>query len=183
TRNPDTARARRTLALRSMVRAHRITAAQRDEVEAIPLDGYVVPPGAADGDAVTSADKGTQFFVDYVRRQLLARFGDAEVYTGGLRVRTTLDLGLQAKAFDAVYGFLRPGDPSGAMVVMDDQGQVKAMVGGRDWAASKVNLALGRDGGGTGRQAGSTFKPFLLAAAVRDGYTVQSALPGPAKVI
>jgi penicillin-binding protein 1A len=182
-RNPATAAARRSMALQAMVRAHRITGVQRAEVESVGLQTYVVAPEAADAAAVASPDKGTQYFVDFVRRQLLARFGEAAVFTGGLRVRTTLDLALQAKAYDAVYGFLRPGEPAGALVAVDDQGQIKAMVGGRDWAASKVNLAIGRDGGGAGRQAGSTFKPFLLAAAVRDGYSVQSALPGPAKVI
>ena len=49
-----------------------------------------------------------------------------------------------------------------------------AMVGGRDWNASKVNLAVGRDGGGAGRQAGSTFKPFLLAETVHEGFGVRS---------
>jgi penicillin-binding protein 1A len=60
------------------------------------------------------------------------------------------------------------------------------MVGGRDWDAStpyaRVNFATGRDGGGAGRQPGSSFKPFALAAAVDAGYTVESAFPAPATV-
>ena len=42
---------------------------------------------------------------------------------------------------------------------------------------------MGRQGGGTGRQPGSTFKPFVLAEAVRQGYTVESAFPAPAKIV
>jgi penicillin-binding protein 1A len=181
-RSPATATVRRSLALRAMVATHHITAAQRAGVEAIPIASYVVDQ-VPTSDRVAEADKGTQYFVDAVRRQLIDRFGEAEVFGGGLRVRTSLDLRLQQQAYDAVYGFLKPGEPAGALVSIDDQGAVRAMVGGRDWEASKVNLALGRDGGGTGRQAGSTFKPFLLAEAVREGFSVQASLPGPPSLI
>ena len=56
------------------------------------------------------------------------------------------------------------------------------MLGGRDWDASKVNLAVGAEGGGGGRQAGSTFKPFLLAEIVKEGYSVSSAFAAPKEV-
>jgi len=56
------------------------------------------------------------------------------------------------------------------------------MVGGRDYATSQVNLAVGTAGGGSGRQAGSTFKPFLLSELVKEGYSVDSTLPGPPQV-
>jgi penicillin-binding protein 1A len=104
-------------------------------------------------------------------------------------VKTTLDLGLQAMAYDAVYRTLdRPAtDPAGALVSIDSEGRVVAMVGGRNFTApdpaAKVNLAVGQAGGGTGRQAGSTFKPFVLAAIVKHGYTVQSTFPGPPKIV
>jgi len=99
-------------------------------------------------------------------------------------VTTTLDVATQRAGFDAVYGLLKfESDPSGALVAVDDQGQVKAMVGGRDFASSEVNLAVGRDGGGRGRQAGSTFKPFLLAEVVRRGFSVESAFPAPAQIV
>jgi penicillin-binding protein 1A len=57
------------------------------------------------------------------------------------------------------------------------------MVGGRDYAASQVNLALGRQGGGSGRQPGSAFKPFALAAAVQAGISPLSRFPAPDKVV
>jgi penicillin-binding protein 1A len=56
------------------------------------------------------------------------------------------------------------------------------MVGGKDWNASKVNLAVGAAGGGAGRQAGSAFKPFVLAETLHEGYTAESSFLGPAAI-
>jgi penicillin-binding protein 1A len=186
-RDPVQAKARRDRVLGALERRGRLTSRQREAAEAVPLPadegGYVLDPKAQEP-VVAMADKGTQYFVEHVRQELVARYGEEVTYRGGLRVRTTLDLGLQAQAYDAVYGLLnRADDPAGALVALDDNGEVKAMVGGRDFAASKVNLTLGREGGGTGRQAGSTFKPFVLAAVVRNGYTVESAFPAPPEII
>jgi penicillin-binding protein 1A len=182
-KNPTLAKARRDSALRLMERAGHITKADREAVEAVPVESYVVTKEQADP-AFAMPDKGTQYFVDHVRRQLVGKYGEATVYGRGLRVKTTLDLTMQAKAYDAVYGFLnRADDPAGALIAIDDNGHVKAMVGGKDWAASQLNLATGREGGGSGRQPGSTFKPFVLAETVRQGYTVQSTFPAPAKIV
>jgi penicillin-binding protein 1A len=185
--NPTLAEQRRRLTLLSMERDRYITAAQRREVEATQLwgiNGYVLPrEQLAKQTEVALPDKGTQYFVEYVRRYLVNRYGEKAVYGGGLRVRTTLDLKTQSQAYDAVYGFLdRRTDPAGALVAMDSDGRVKAMVGGRDFESFKVNLATGRSGGGVGRQGGSTFKVFALAEAVREGYTVESAFPAPKQV-
>ena len=181
-RAPAVANARRLATLRAMVRDHRISGPQRDAAAAVPLGRLVIPATTARA-AVADSDHGTQYFVEYVRQQLIDRYGEKAVDGGGLRVSTTLDLGLQDKAYDAVYGYLKMGEPAGALVAIDDQGRVKAMVGGRDYQASQVNLALGAAGGGTGRQAGSTFKAFLLAEAIKEGYTVESAFPGPPEIV
>ncbi len=102
------------------------------------------------------------------------------MYGGGLKVYTTIDRSMQAAAYDAVTTTLdRPDDPAGALVAINDQGQVKAMMGGRKFEESHVNLATGSAGGGSGRQPGSTFKAFALAEAVREGYSVKSVFRSP----
>jgi penicillin-binding protein 1A len=176
-------RLRRAVALDALVRDRKITPQQRTDTEAIPLSTYVRDRKTADP-AVSRPSAA--YYVDWVLRQLLDKYGATEVYSGGLRVKTTLDPKLQDAAYQAVYGpqgLVQPGDPAGALVAIDDQGQVKALVGGRDFSTSKVDLALGTNGGGTGRQAGSTFKPYLLAETLRQGYSVQSTFPGPPEVI
>jgi membrane peptidoglycan carboxypeptidase len=179
---PATADRRRNITLDEMVRYHDITTARRAQVEAQPVASYVINP-KQEAPQVVDTQVGTQYFVDYVRRVLIQRFGLATVEAGGLRVKTTLNLHTQQQAYDAVYGYLRPSDPAGALVSVDQNGNVVAMVGGRDYSQSQVNLATGTAGGGSGRQAGSTFKLFALATAVHDGYSLDSAFPAPARLV
>ena len=165
-----------------MVATGAISDTQRAEAEAIPVDTEVTKRAPKEA-TVAESEKGTQFFVDYVRRQLVRTYGEDAVLRGGLRVQTTLDPKLQRQAYDAVYGTLNwRGDPAGALVTLDNDGHVLAMVGGKDWNESKVNLAVGAAGGGAGRQAGSAFKPFVLGETVREGYTVESSFLGPAAI-
>src|SRR5690606_20647879 len=56
------------------------------------------------------------------------------------------------------------------------------MMGGRDWENDKVNLALGREGGGSGRQAGSAFKPIVLAEAVQQGISLNTKFRSPGQM-
>jgi penicillin-binding protein 1A len=184
-----TATSRRLLTLRALVRDHKISQADLERVNNTPVRSYVQRPAATKLN-VRDTSFGTQYFVDYIHSQLLKRFPSSVVQSGGLRVYTTLDPAVQQKAWTAVYGEpngLKPGsvppEPAGALVAVDDHGQVKAMVGGEDYGRSQVNLAVGKEGGGTGRQAGSTFKPFLLAETVKEGYSVQSTFPGPPKIV
>ncbi len=192
-RDPANADRRRNLVLVAMETEGHITAGQRSEMESVrvvdtegfrPRDDVVM-------DRIVGGDVGTQHFVEYVRAQLLERYGDARLYGGGLRVKTTLDPELQRLAYDAVYGTLdREGDPAGALVSLDSSGHVKAMVGGKELRPedesspfAKVNFAVGSEGGGGGRQPGSAFKPFVLAEAVRSGYSVESAFESPAELV
>jgi penicillin-binding protein 1A len=183
-RDADAARRERSRVLAAMVQTRAITASQRNEVENIDIGNYVAKPSQREA-TVASASVGTQYFVDYVRRQLVQKYGEDFVLRGGLRVQTTLDPSLQKQAYNSVYGVLwdKKNDPAGALVTLDSQGHVVAMVGGRDWETSKVNLAVGRGGGGLGRQGGSAFKPFVLAETVHEGYTVESSFPGPGKIV
>ena len=66
---------------------------------------------------------------------------------------------------------------------IDGNGAVKALVGGQNYKTSTVDLALGTAGGGSGRQAGSTFKAFMLADLIKAGYSVESVFPAPPEVV
>ncbi len=179
--SPETALRSRNLALENMERFGYITAADRQASEAVALNSIVIPRAAKEPSTVL-AEKGTQYFVDYVRSLLVQRYGERTVVSGGLRVKTTIDLGLQSRAYDSIYNTLQANDPAGALVSVDNNGYIKAMVGGRDYKVSQVNLAAGKAGGGSGRQAGSTMKPIGLAAAIDQGsVTLNSKFPGPAK--
>ncbi|MGI9613727.1 MAG: transglycosylase domain-containing protein [Acidimicrobiales bacterium] len=122
-----------------------------------------------------------QFFVDWVEQDLLERFGPDLVYQGGLTIETTIDPTLQAEAEDAVAKRLEntefPVEMS-LVSIAPDTGHVVAMVGGRDYDFSQVNLATG---GSTGFQPGSSFKPIVLAAAFNLGTGPETTYPAPAQ--
>ncbi len=114
----------------------------------------------------SETSKVAPHFVEYVKRQLIEKLGADAVFTGGLRVHTTLDPTLQRAAEAAVHDVLPDAaDPEAALVAIDPRdGRVLAMVGGRDYATAQYNLAVqGR------RQPGSAFKPFVLVAALNKG--------------
>jgi penicillin-binding protein 1A len=122
------------------------------------------------------------YFLDYTKRALIRRYGEADVFGGGLRVTTGLDMRMQQEAEQAIAGRLNtPGDPQAALVAIDPRnGEVRAMYGGSDWQKSQVNLATGD--GGTGRQAGSAFKPFTLTAAMEKRVSLRSRWSGPSHI-
>ena len=157
--NPEAALMRRQLVLKAMLEEGTITPKQYVDANAakLPKPDDVRLPGT-EGPA--------QHFVNYVKQQLIDEYGSAEVFGGGLRVRTTIDLELQQKARDAISKWLtNPDGPSAALVAIDPRnGAVKAMVGGNNYRKSQFNLAVQGV-----RQPGSAFKPFVLATALREG--------------
>jgi|RhiMetdeSRZDD1v2_1073273.scaffolds.fasta_scaffold53765_3 penicillin-binding protein 1A len=121
------------------------------------------------------------FFLEKVRQYLVARYGAEAVTLGGLRVRTTLDLGMQQLADRTVTRILDDPkhDPRAALVAIDPRnGAVRAMYGGRNFKSRQFNYATNAL-----RQAGSTMKPFVLAQALSDGYSPNTVYPGPAELI
>ncbi len=157
--NPKEAAGRRGDVLRAMYEQGDITAEELHTATsaALPSPGDVHLPGTQ-GPA--------QYFVNYVKQQLVDRCGSSQVFGGGLRVTTTIDLGLQQLAQTAISKWLtHPGGPSAALVAIDPRnGEVKAMIGGDNFRQSQFNLAVQGE-----RQPGSSFKPFVLATALQDG--------------
>ena len=127
--------------------------------------------------------EGFEYYVDYVRRYLLDTVGMSrdELFQGGLRIETALDRELQFVARLSVDEHIpRDAGPEAAVAVVDHRsGLVKAVIGGRGFDEAQVNLALGSGGAGTGRQPGSSFKPFALAAALEQGFVPQQSIGAP----
>lgn len=91
-------------------------------------------------------------------------------------VKTTIDMRMQSAAEEAVRGTLSENAAKfkvsqGALVTLDNDGAVKALVGGRDYEASQFDRAVYAK-----RQPGSAFKPFVYLAAVEHGYTPDSVM-------
>ena len=157
--NPAGALARRQVVLGRMLYNHYIAQADYDAAVTAPL---VLKQEAQPLQGIYSAP----YYVSYVRTLLQQQFTTGVVFNGGLTVYTTLDTRLQADAEKAATHDLRgPKDPSVALVSIDPRtGYVKAMVGGRDYAKSKFNLATQSH-----RQPGSAFKAFVLVTALSQG--------------
>jgi len=111
-------------------------------------------------------ERREQFFFDFVRSELIEKYGVNEVRKGGLTIHTTLDLDMQKKARSAMTGVLnQPGDPSSAIVTIDQSnGYIKAMASTASYKDTKFNLAAQGH-----RQPGSTFKIMVLMTALRRG--------------
>ncbi|HUY12547.1 MAG TPA: PBP1A family penicillin-binding protein [Terriglobia bacterium] len=184
---PRRATDRRNTVLRLMVEDKYITPAQAAEAEAAPL-------------GVTARNVGgsqAPYFVDLVKDQLSTQFSSQDLLSQSYRIYTTLDPALQRAASAGVLegigevdkelkgrrpakGLPPPGpdEPQVALVALDPHtGQVRALVGGRNYAVSQLDHAMAR------RQPGSTFKPFVYATALSSGVDGSQPVITPATVL
>ena len=117
------------------------------------------------------------YFIDYVTQQMIEKYGADAVYQEGLKIYTTLDKDMQQAAEVAMqnlpnYSTDGSGNkqPQGALVAIEPStGYIKAMVGGR--GTDQFNRATMAE-----RQPGSSFKPFVFAAALENGLTPSSTV-------
>jgi penicillin-binding protein 1A len=165
--NPLTARERRLEVLKAMLAQDEIS--QRDFVRAerTPL------PRAADVH-LPGIQGPAPYFVNYVKQQLIEKYGTRKVFGGGLNVKSTIDLRLQKLARQAIEAVLKePNGPSAALVsIRPKTGEVVAMYGGDNFRQSQFNLAVQGE-----RQPGSSFKPFVLATALKQGVAPVTTFP------
>jgi penicillin-binding protein 1B len=167
-------------------------------------DGYV---SQADADAAKKMKlnfvrggvvSGTApYFVDMVKDHMLAKFSEADLENQSYRIYTTLDPDLQRAASEAIEGGMQNVDKllakryaawqkkgevvpqvQAAMVVMDPRtGEIRALVGGRNYGESQLNHAQAR------RQPGSVFKPFVYAAAFDNAVQNMQPIVTPATTV
>jgi penicillin-binding protein 1A len=167
--NPEGARARGRVVIENMVEAGFITPDQEKRALAEPV--------VFANQKIASAGSDAGYVIDYILDQMppISSAGDAEVI-----VQTTLDKALQRTAQKVVKETLEKkgnafGASQAALVVLDRDGGIRALVGGRDYAQSQFDRAVKAK-----RQPGSAFKPFVYLAALEHGLTPDSvAMDGP----
>ncbi len=174
--NMEGARGRQRVVLNTMVELGFITENEAREAAEEPIE--LVGLGRGE-------EQFGQYFLRYVRDQLLKMFGPQVVYSGGLRVYTTLDNRMQKAAEETIQKLIEDGtiptveregyegdpkQPQVSIVSIDPAtGHILAMVGGRgedQW--NRVTQSH--------RQAGSSFKPIVYAAALENSYSPGNVL-------
>jgi penicillin-binding protein 1A len=179
----ERARQRRHLVLQRMKEEKYITEAERAAADAEPIPT----------EKSTLFASHAAYFVEYVRQQLEPKYGTAQLWKGGMKIYTTLDLSMQVPAEEVMEKYLAKYDQDsaksrapqadkdsevaassitlqGAFVILDTKtGAIKALIGGRNFRDSKFNRATQ-----AARQAGSTFKPMVWMSALMNGYTPAS---------
>ncbi len=165
--HPQAARERRDVVLQQMYEQGYLTKTIYEQSlnQPLPSPSEIQAPQEQTVEGVNAG-----YFTSWVQQQVIERYGQRAFY-GGLHIKTTLDLELQKAAEQAINGYLAySGDPTASLVAIENStGEVRAMVGGRDYNESPFNLATEGE-----RQPGSSFKAFDLAAALEDGISPDS---------
>jgi penicillin-binding protein 1A len=152
---PVAARARRAEVLQAMLQAGDISASRYKQALQSPLGLHPRRAPGLDGQTYLS---------DFITSQLVDQYGAERIRRGGLRIYTTLDAKRQAQATQAILGTLDgKTDPAGSLVSIDPAtGQIHAMAIAQK--GKRISFDIAADGQ---RQAGSTFKMFVLTQAVQ----------------
>jgi len=166
---PERAKGRRNVVLKLMRENNYISDEEFERAIASPV--VLVKQGTESAEA--------PFFVDLVNDTLIEKFPDYNFQSNTYRVYTTLDPNLQRDAAEAVRIGMAEADqrikgrkkrdpsypdPQCALIALDPQtGRVLAIIGGRNYGTSQLNRILAK------RQPGSSFKPFVYAAALNTG--------------
>lgn len=172
--SPDNCLQRRNLVLDRMLSYGCISQEEHDAAKQEPITLNLTISDSNDG------LYQYPYFTSYVRDQLLEEYSSDEVFKGGMKVITTLDVNTQNQAQAAADQKLATVDDDIelAMVAVDpDTGFIRAMIGGRDYDADEFNLATQAQ-----RQPGSSFKTFTLLAALDSGVSPQTNLDCSAHV-
>jgi penicillin-binding protein 1A len=161
--HPIEAEKRRDQVLKNMLDQKMITQVQYTEAirQVIPTRKDINPP---------QPDSTQPYFSTWVAQQLVDRYGAGAAFGGGFKVTTTIDPAFQQAAQSAITGRLAGVGPTASAVVIDNQtGEVRAMVGGNNFERRPFNLATNGH-----RQPGSAIKPFILATALQRGIGPES---------
>jgi penicillin-binding protein 1A len=158
--NPEASKERRDLVLQRMYEQGYITEDQYNDgvAAALPVSDNIEPP---------EIDSEAPYFTTWLRQQLVDKYGPGKAFFGGLKVKSTLDLELQKAAEATVYNRTAGLGITSSVVVIDNEtGGVKAMIGGAGYEDQPFNIAAYG-----ARQPGSSFKPFTLVSALKLGHS------------
>ena len=171
--HPQACRDRRNLVLDRMLAAGDITREERDAARAEDLNLNLAP------DEPSQGIYAYPYFTSFVRDELVKpdnkyHCSYDELFEGGLKIYTTLDVNMQNKADQACqdqYWNMDEGMDASLVALDPRNGYVLAMVGGNDFYADQWNIAVQG-----GRPSGSTFKVFTLTAAIESGISPSTIL-------
>jgi penicillin-binding protein 2D len=156
--NYDNAKKRQKTVLAAMVRQHMITQAQADQAYNTTLQFS----------NIKQQESNAPYFTEYLKDQLQSKVGltGDDLYRGGLTIRSTIDNNLQKAAEKAIASNLPEGSEiQAALVAIDPRtGDIKAMVGGRNYQQSPFNRVL------AARSPGSSFKIVTYLTALQNGF-------------
>jgi penicillin-binding protein 1A len=169
--NPQAAQDRRNLVLQKMLDEGDIDQMEYDQ-------GIKTQLPAASELAKPSVESDAPYFTSWLRQQVVDLYGPGRAFGGGLTVHSTLDMQMQNAAQEIAQSTLAGVAPTAAVVVLDNEtGGVKAMVGGNDYQNHPFNLATNGH-----RQPGSSFKPFTLATALSQGISPSTTYASNEKI-